>query len=96
MDRAGDQKKRLIRAGGAVPRLGLGCVDRRRPPRILLPVDESETVVGDVVSPNIIHGIRVRRSRDVEGVAADKTLVLEGLRAGDNRELVFGNTRAGL
>jgi len=89
---AGDQHKRLAGGVGAVVCCGVegGRVRRGRAPRVLLSVDEGEAWVGDVKAAPLVDGVGIGWGGDVEGVDANYTLVLQGVGAGDQWELVFG------
>ena len=67
---------------------------RRVSPRVLLPVDQRQSGIANVVAAVGVDDGRVWRSGDVEGFAADDRFVLEGDGPRDEGEFGLGDTGA--
>ena len=92
MHGAFDENEGLISRAG--PRFRFRRVGRRASPRVIFAVEKGEFVVVDGVAAVCVDGGGVGGSGDVEGVAADDSLVWEGDGAGDEGELVLGDRGA--
>jgi hypothetical protein len=98
VDGAGDEDEGLAGGVGAVEGGGVEGrgVGGGRAPGVLLAVDHGQPRVGDGEAAVLVDGVGVGRRGDVEGVDADDTLVLQGVGAGDERQLVLGYAGSGL
>lgn len=74
---------------------GLIRMGRGRSPRVCLSVDNSQAGITDVPAPIFVDGFGIRRTSDIESVPAWYCVIRDVNRAGNQGELVTGDTAAG-